>query len=110
VIGYDTIYALQDVEDDALIGVKSTARLFGRRARALIALFYGAAVILWAVAAFMVGAGVAFTIGLAAVAAILAWQDATLDPRSPDSALVRFKANHWVGLALTLALWIESVV
>ncbi|HQZ14030.1 MAG TPA: 4-hydroxybenzoate octaprenyltransferase [Devosia sp.] len=110
VIGYDTIYALQDIEDDALIGVKSTARLFGRRARVMIGLFYAGTMILWATAAYVVGAGLVFAAGLAAVAALLAWQNLTLNVKEPGNPLVRFKANHWVGLALTLAFLVESLV
>jgi 4-hydroxybenzoate polyprenyltransferase len=109
-IGYDTIYALQDIEDDALIGVKSTARLFGRRTRMMVALFYAGAVAFWATAAFVVGAGVAFVFVMAAVVAGLAWQVITLDGKAPGNALERFRANHWVGLALTVALLIEAWV
>jgi 4-hydroxybenzoate polyprenyltransferase len=108
-IGYDTIYALQDIEDDALIGVKSTARLFGRRARMIVGLFYAGTVVLWGAAAYLVGAGAILTAGLVIVAAILAWQVVTLDGKAPGNPLVRFRANHWVGLALTLALLIESL-
>ena len=108
VIGYDTIYAMQDVEDDALIGVRSTARLFGRRARLMVGLFYAGAVALWAAAAFMVGAGLPFVLAMAAAIAGLAWQVITLDGKAHGNALVRFKANHWVGLAFTLALLIEA--
>jgi 4-hydroxybenzoate polyprenyltransferase len=108
-IGYDTIYALQDVEDDALIGVKSTARLFGRRSRMMVALFYAAAVICWVAAAVLVGGGVVFAVVLLAAVALLAWQVMTLDGRNPDNALIRFKANHWVGVVLTLAFLIESL-
>src|SRR5690606_1051779 len=99
-IGYDTIYALQDIEDDALIGVKSTARLFGRRTRALVAFFYAGGVALWAAAAIMVGAGLVFGVGLAITAAGLAWQVATLDSREAGNPLLRFKSNHWIGLSL----------
>jgi 4-hydroxybenzoate polyprenyltransferase len=108
VIGYDTIYALQDVEDDALIGVKSTARLFGRRVRAIVALFYAGAVVLWAAAAFVAGAGLAFVFGMAAVVVVLTWQVVTLDGTAAGNALVRFKANQWVGLALTAALLLDA--
>lgn len=104
VIGYDTIYALQDVEDDALIGVRSTARLFGRRARAIVALFYAGALLLWMTSALLAGAGWTFAILALAPAGLLAWQLATLNPADPGNALLRFKANHWVGLAMTLAL------
>jgi 4-hydroxybenzoate polyprenyltransferase len=109
-IGYDTIYALQDVEDDALIGVRSTARLFGRRTRALVAGFYAAAVAFWAFAAALSGAGAVFGLGLIVAAALLAWQVASLDGREPGNPLVRFKSNHWVGLALTAALLAEWLI
>lgn len=107
-IGYDTIYALQDIEDDALIGVKSTARLFGRRTRLMVGLFYAGTIVLWAVAAWLVGAGAIFAVGLAVVAAQFAWQVLTLDAKVPDNPLIRFRSNHWVGAALTLALLIEA--
>lgn len=106
-IGYDTIYALQDIEDDALIGVKSTARLFGRRTRALVALFYLGGFACWIVAGLFVGGGVVFVLASLLPAALLAWQVATLDGRAPGNPLSRFKANHWVGMTLTLALLAE---
>lgn len=109
-IGYDTIYALQDIEDDALVGVKSTARLFGRRARTLVALFYAAAAVLWVAAALLVGAGWPFLLGMLVVIGILGWQIRTLEPRNPANALVRFRANHWVGLAFTLALLLDLAI
>lgn len=109
-IGYDTIYALQDVEDDALIGVRSTARLFGRRARLLVALFYAAAVVLWVAAALLAGAGWPFLVGMLVVIGILGWQVRTLQPKEPANALVRFRANHWVGLAFTLALLLDLAI
>ena len=110
VIGYDTIYAMQDVEDDALIGVRSTARLFGRRTRLMVSLFYAGAVVLWAASAFLLGAGVPFVLVLGAVIAGLTWQVVTLDGKVSGNALARFKANHWIGLALTLALLVEAWV
>jgi 4-hydroxybenzoate polyprenyltransferase len=110
VIGYDTIYALQDREDDALIGVKSTARLFGAHARTGVAAFYVLAMLLWIWAGLSAGAGPAFLGAALAVAALLVWQVATLKPNEPANCLVRFKANSWVGLALTLAFWLERLV
>jgi 4-hydroxybenzoate polyprenyltransferase len=107
VIGYDTIYALQDVEDDALIGVKSTARLFGDRVKPIVGLFYLGAVVCWLIAGLLVGGGHVFVPLLIVPALILAWQVATLDRTKPGNALTRFKANHWVGLALTLAILLE---
>jgi 4-hydroxybenzoate polyprenyltransferase len=103
-IGYDTIYALQDIEDDALIGVKSTARLFGDNVRPVTALFYAGALVLWLAAGLLAGMNVLFAVLLVVPAAIFAWQIATLDRASAENARARFYANHWVGLTLTLAL------
>jgi 4-hydroxybenzoate polyprenyltransferase len=103
-IGYDTIYALQDIEDDALIGVKSTARLFGERSALAVAGFYALAVVLWTLSGWLVGAGWVFMLGLVPVAAMLAWQVVTLDIRDPQSALSRFRFNNWVGLLLTAVM------
>jgi 4-hydroxybenzoate polyprenyltransferase len=107
VIGYDTLYALQDIEDDALIGVKSTARLFGPRAREIVGLFYVGAVLLWGTAGLAAGGGPIFGIGLAMVAGMLAWQLWTLDAAVPGNPYVRFNFNRWVGLVLTAALLLE---
>ena len=107
VIGYDTIYALQDIEDDALIGVKSTARLFGPRAREIVALFYAGAVLLWGVAGFSAGGGPIYGVGLVMVAGMLSWQLLTLDATVPDNPWVRFNFNRWVGLVLSAALLLE---
>src|SRR5436309_2118612 len=74
VIGYDTIYAHQDTEDDALIGIKSTARLFGARTHRALNVFYGLAVVLIGAAVAVAGAGALAWVGLAAFAAHLAWQ------------------------------------
>jgi 4-hydroxybenzoate polyprenyltransferase len=104
VIGYDTIYALQDAEDDALVGIKSTARLFGSRVKPLIGLFYVGALALWLGAMGTAGSGVAGWALMAIPAGILAWQVITLDPASTSGALVRFKANHWAGAAFTVAI------
>lgn len=106
-IGYDTIYALQDVEDDALIGVKSTARLFGNHARIIIALFFIAAFSMWIWAGLAASAADKFLIAMILPAAILIWQVVTLNPDDSENCLKRFKANHYAGLALTFAFWIE---
>lgn len=109
VIGYDTIYALQDIEDDALIGVKSTARLFGTKTKPIVAGFYGAAYLLWLAAAILVGGGIVFLLLSLVAAAILAWQVLTLESETPGNPWIRFNANRYVGIALTLALLAEWV-
>ena len=110
VIGYDTIYALQDVEDDALVGVKSTARLFGDRVKPIVGLFYAGAVACWLAAGLLAGAGMVFVLLLAIPVLLLGWQVVTLDGPKLGNALARFKANHWVGLALSAALLADFVL
>ena len=100
VIGYDTIYAHQDREDDALIGIKSTALLFGPRTKPMLALFYGLAVVLIGLAGVLAGAGAVFALGLAAFAGHLAWQIVRLDIDDPDQCLRLFKSNRDAGLIL----------
>lgn len=107
-IGYDTIYALQDVEDDALIGVKSTARLFGKHAWLMVALFYAAAFAFWLWAGYAAQGWTVFFVASIPAALILAWQVITLDPKNGANCLTRFKANNYVGLAFTLALWVQA--
>src|SRR5215831_609795 len=109
VIGYDTIYAHQDREDDALIGVKSTALLFGERTKPMLAVSYTLAVLLIATAGWSVGAGVVFSLGLLAFAVHLAWQIRRLDIADPANCLVVFKSNRDAGLILFGALVIEAM-
>jgi 4-hydroxybenzoate polyprenyltransferase len=110
VIGYDTIYAHQDREDDALIGIKSTALLFGERTKPMLTLFYALAVILIAAAGFLAGAGPVFAIGLLAFAAHLAWQVVRLDIADPDRCLALFKSDRDAGLILFAGLLLDALV
>ena len=110
VIGYDTIYAHQDREDDALIGIKSTALLFGERTKPMLALFYSLAVILLAAAGFSAGGGVVFALGLFAFAAHLAWQIARLDIADPDNCLAVFKSDRDAGLILFAGLLLDAAL
>ncbi|MGV8832401.1 MAG: 4-hydroxybenzoate octaprenyltransferase [Devosia sp.] len=109
VIGYDTIYALQDVEDDALIGVKSTARLFGDKAKPIVTGFYAGAYVLWLAAATLAGAGIVFAVFSLVPAGLMAWQVQTLDADKPGNPYVRFNSNRYVGMALALALLADWV-
>ncbi|MEZ5842323.1 MAG: 4-hydroxybenzoate octaprenyltransferase [Hyphomicrobiaceae bacterium] len=109
-IGYDTIYAHQDKEDDLLLGLKSTALRFGAETYRWLVGFYGGAVLLWLFAGAFAGSGVAFYVGLAAVSCHLGWQVATLDIEDASGCLVRFKSNRDVGLLLTAAMALDLVV
>jgi len=108
VIGYDTIYAHQDREDDALIGVKSTALLFQGRTKPMLALFYGLAVALIAAAGISAHAGAAFALGLTGFAAHLAWQIWRLDISDPDNCLMLFKSDRDAGLILFAGLLLDA--
>jgi 4-hydroxybenzoate polyprenyltransferase len=110
VIGYDTIYAHQDAEDDALIGIKSTARLFGAKTHQALIVFYGLAVVLIGVALGLAGAGYPAWVGLAAFAAHLVWQIARLEIGDPALCLRVFKSNRDAGLLLFAGLLVDAVL
>jgi 4-hydroxybenzoate polyprenyltransferase len=110
VIGYDTIYAHQDSEDDALIGIKSTALLFGARTRPALVAFYGLAVVLIGVALALAEARWLAWIGLAAFAGHLAWQIGRLEIGDPTLCLRIFKSNRDAGLLLFIGLLADAVM
>ena len=110
VIGYDTIYAHQDRDDDLLFGIKSTALLFGDRTPTMLATFYAGAIVLIASAGFMAGGGIIFTIGIVAFAAHLAWQVSRLDIDDPAHCLVLFKSNRDAGLILFGAMLLDTAM
>jgi len=110
VIGYDTIYAHQDAEDDALIGIKSTARLFGARTHRALAVFYTLAVVLIGVALVLGGARWPAWIGLVAFAAHLVWQIRRLDISDPALCLRIFKSNRDAGFLLFAGLLVDAVM
>ncbi|MEW5962232.1 MAG: 4-hydroxybenzoate octaprenyltransferase [Pseudomonadota bacterium] len=99
-VGYDTIYAHQDKEDDALIGVRSTALKLGEATPRWLAGFYGGAVLLWGFAAVLSGGRGPVLVALAVAAVHLSWQIATLDVRDAGNCLRRFRSNREVGLIL----------
>lgn len=105
-LGFDTIYAHQDREDDALAGVKSTARLFGARTRPFLAACYAAALALLALAGWLGGLGAWFYPALALPGALLGYQVTALDIDDPAGCLRLFRLNREVGLAVALALLI----
>ncbi|HEX8512497.1 MAG TPA: 4-hydroxybenzoate octaprenyltransferase [Allosphingosinicella sp.] len=103
VIGYDTIYALQDREDDALVGVKSSALALGRHARTGVAICYSIALALWAAALWRVRPDGLALVALLPMAAHLGWQVARLDPGDGRDALAKFRSNRMAGFILFLA-------
>jgi 4-hydroxybenzoate polyprenyltransferase len=108
VIGYDTIYALQDIEDDAIVGIGSTARRFGERSPAFVAACYAGCVAVMVPALLLAGSGVAAFAGLAAFALHLAWQVRSIDVADGAKALRLFKANRDAGLILFAALALDA--
>ncbi|HVH79293.1 MAG TPA: 4-hydroxybenzoate octaprenyltransferase [Stellaceae bacterium] len=103
-LGYDTIYAHQDKEDDARIGVKSSALALGERTRPALYVFYGMASLLWLSAGVVTGLEPAFVIGLMAATAHLAWQAGRVDINDPTDCLAKFRSNRIVGWLLLLAI------
>ena len=107
-IGYDTIYALQDARDDAIVGIKSTARLFGRYARLGVGAFYLATAALTQAALLAAGGGWIAELGWAAFAAHLTWQLAKVEGANEATALKLFRANRDAGLLLFLGFAVEG--
>jgi 4-hydroxybenzoate polyprenyltransferase len=108
-LGYDTIYAHQDKEDDALIGVKSTALRFGRGTQSYLWIFYGVCVLLLVLAGLSGGMGFAFWPLLIPVGAHFAYQIVMLDIDDPESCLKLFRANREAGGLIFLALFFGAL-
>lgn len=109
-IGFDTIYALQDVRDDAVAGVRSTARLFGAQVKRAVGGLYAGSAICVALAAFAAGGGFFLWLGVAAYAAHLAWQVSLTRENAPvDLALMLFRSNRDAGLLLFAGFLLQSL-
>jgi 4-hydroxybenzoate polyprenyltransferase len=106
VIGYDTIYAMQDREDDALVGIRSSALRLGGHVKGGVALFYAGAVALWALAFWLYRADWVALLALVPAAGHLLWQVATLDGEDPGNPLDRFRANRWTGALVAAACFV----
>jgi len=105
-LGYDTIYAHQDREDDLLVGVKSTALKFGEKTRTWLVFFYGGSLVLITVAGNILGLSPYFYGLLALAGGHLVWQVVTVDIDNPKNCLARFKSNRdfgWLVLAAFIA-------
>ena len=106
VVGYDTIYACQDREDDALVGIRSSALRMGTKVRGGVALFSAAALALWALAFWLLRADWLVLVALLPLTCHLLWQVVTLEPGEEGNALARFRANRSAGLLMALACWV----
>lgn len=106
VVGYDTIYALQDVEDDALVGVRSSARRLGSRVRGGIAAFYAIALLLWGTAFWLLRPDPLALAALLPMALHLGWQVGSLAPGEGANALRRFRSNRNAGLLMFAACFV----
>jgi 4-hydroxybenzoate polyprenyltransferase len=106
VIGYDTIYALQDREDDALVGIRSSARRMGGHVQSGVSAFYIAAIAFWMLACWLSRPDWLALLALVPVGSHLAWQVLTLATDDGDNALARFRSNRFAGLLMALACWV----
>ncbi len=109
-IGYDTIYAHQDKEDDVLVGVRSTARLFGERTRPALAILYTGALLMLAIAYWLSGTGPIAYLGLIAAGVHMIWQIATLDIDDGERCLQLFRSNTQTGCLVFIGLVADCVV
>jgi 4-hydroxybenzoate polyprenyltransferase len=107
-IGYDTIYALQDARDDAIVGIRSTARLFGARAPLGVGLFYGLSAALALAAIEAAGGGAIALIGWLVYGAHLAWQASRVQGAGPATALTLFRSNRDAGLILFAGIALQG--
>lgn len=110
VVGYDTIYALQDIEDDEVVGIKSSARFFGEKVRLGVAACYGLTIVFMVVAFVLADAGPIAFAGLAVFAFHLGWQVARIDRSDGAGALRLFRSNRDAGLILFAAMTLESAL
>ncbi len=105
-MAYDTIYALQDREDDALVGIKSSALRLGENVRAGVGLFYGLALACIALAFWLLRADWIALLALIPAALHFIWQVATLDPADGANPLARFRSNRWAGALVAMACYV----
>ena len=109
VVGYDTLYAIQDKEDDALVGVKSSALRLGDKAASGIAVFYVVALLLWGAAVWTVRSDWIALLTLVPAALHLSWQAMRADPSDGDLALKLFRSNRTCGLLVLLAMLVVGL-
>ncbi len=109
-VGYDTIYAHQDKDDDAQLGLGSTALRFGENTVSYVGAFYGTSVVLWLLAGALAGTHLIYFLALTLVFLQMSWQVATLDTSSPANCLRRFRSSRDVGVAVFLGLVLDMTL
>jgi len=109
VIGYDTLYAIQDIEDDALVGVRSSARRMGSNVRLGVALFYALALLGWGAAIWLVRPDPIALVALIPAAIHLANQAWRADPADGAGALALFRSNRWCGALVFAAMLVVGL-
>lgn len=102
-IGYDTVYAYVDIKDDTQLGLRSTAILFGEHGKTWVGAFYALTVAAWSIGGWMVGMGPLYALGMAVIAAHLAWQTSRIDLSRPELSYQLFLANILTGVLLAVA-------
>ena len=105
-VGYDTIYAVQDREDDALVGIRSSALRMGGKVKQGVAICYAGAVLMWAIGFWLLREDWVAWLTLLPVAWHLGWQVMTLDEKDPANPLHRFRSNRWAGFLLAVACFV----
>lgn len=108
-MGYDTIYALQDARDDAVVGIKSTARLFGENVRMGVGLLYAGALVSAGLAIWLAGGAALSFAGYGAFALHLGWQVGAIRPKDTVRSLMLFRSNRDAGLILFAGLLLDAV-
>lgn len=109
VIGYDTLYAIQDLEDDALVGVRSSARRLGDKAPAAVGIFYALALLFWGAAIWTVRPQLLALAALLPAGLHLINQALRADPADPDGALKLFRSNRTCGLIVFLGMLVVGL-
>ncbi|MGL4396342.1 MAG: 4-hydroxybenzoate octaprenyltransferase [Hyphomicrobium sp.] len=109
-VGYDTIYAHQDKEDDALLGLGSTALAFADNTVSYVGALYAAAVVLWIMAGAVAGTHLIYFLAVTLVFLQMTWQVVTLDPKDAANCLRRFRSNRDVGVAVFLGLVADMAI
>jgi len=105
--GYDTIYGFQDMEDDILVGIKSTTFKVRAAPKSFVTTVYGASIFLWLIAGKVMGLSPFYYLGISSIFILFLWQVLTLESNNAANCLMRFRSNQWVGVLLFLSIIIK---